>query len=177
VKNFVVASLLLFHTFLSASASDSIYTSLLEEDCKLIERDEETSSASWICPGVGGYQLNLLTADARVSLTVIAPDQHKYPLDFNTLAGGRFSATGSKAEWRVEKKGNQTNPKALIVRLNVFESVEHPDKETSYLTVTKINGAQVCVTDKIPPGSRQNEKARIQADSATDRPCLIGGSE
>jgi hypothetical protein len=83
-----------------------------------------------------------------------------------------FSNIGEKAEWRVARPGRSTVPSALIVRVNAHDDTEHPDKVTSYLTVTKITPQEICVTDKIGPAANANEQARRAADTASSRPCL-----
>lgn len=62
-------------------------------------------------------------------------------------------------------------PKALIVRVNASENPEKPNVKTSYLAVAKITPQEICVTDKVAPGPKMNEEARMAADSAAARPC------
>ena len=55
------------------SRIDSMYTSLADTACKTLESSEEGGgSYKGRCPGVAGYQLNLLEGDLRQSLTVDA---------------------------------------------------------------------------------------------------------
>jgi len=63
-------------------------------------------------------------------------------------------------------------PFALIVRLGVQDDSDVP-KETSTLVVSKISDTNICITDKILPGTNQNELARMAADASSTKPCLL----
>jgi hypothetical protein len=63
-------------------------------------------------------------------------------------------------------------PVALIIRYNANDDPESPNKQSSYLAVTKITTTEICVTDKIMPGAKANEDARSAADTAANKPCL-----
>lgn len=152
-------------------SATSIYTELAEDKCKVIVSDEESGSTVHECPGIAGYKLNVLTDDARQSITVIAPDKKEYPLNYWDVVTRHFSSIGDKAEWRMIKKGKQTIPAALIVRLKYQENSEPPQWK-SVLTVAKITPTEICVTDKILASPKQNELARTAADSASQRACL-----
>ena len=70
------------------------------------------------------------------------------------------------------KQDKKLVPVALIIRYNANEDPESPNKQTSYLAVTKITDSEICVTDKISPGANANEDARRAADAAVNKPCL-----
>ncbi len=70
--------------------------------------------------------------------------------------------------------GTALLPLPLIVRYTL-SNPEDSSKQTSYLSVSKITKAQICVTDKIEPSARANEEARRAADTAADKPCLKAG--
>ena len=151
---------------------DSIYTSLAAEDCKTLESDED--EAGWYqgrCAGAAGYQLDLMEGDLRQTLTVLDPNGKEFPLELWATVSGGFSALGRTAEWRVRTSGGKTAPLALIVRYNVNEDPERPEKTTSYLVVTKITAKEICVTDVVEPVRKANEKARVLADKAADTAC------
>lgn len=150
----------------------SVYTSLAPRDCATVGANKEVAGSTQRCGGVGGYSLLVEDADARVSVTVVAPGGKRYGLDYWQVVTTAFSNVGDKAEWRVARRGRRNVPVALIVRVNANEDAEHPEKVTSYLAVAKITPQQVCVTDKIAPGANANEEARRAADSAASRPCL-----
>jgi len=99
---------------------DSIYTDLAPDRCKTVKVDKENSGSAQQCAGVAGYSLLVEDADARQSVTVLAPDGKRHPLDYWRVITTAFSTVGDKAEWRV--KGER--PVALIVR--VFAN-ENPD--------------------------------------------------
>jgi hypothetical protein len=159
----------------SADASDSlslirsIYTSLAETDCRLVERDEETGATSSRCPGAAGYALMVHDYDARMTVDVVAPGRRTHRLRYSGVITSAFSSLGPRAEWRMQKG----EPSALIVRVNAFENPDAPDRATSYLAVAKITVRETCVTDRIPPTTpNANEAARRAADQAASRPCM-----
>lgn len=154
-----------------ASPVTSFYTSLSQPACKTVEVQPEGGNSTQKCPGVSGYQLLLLDSDSRMSITVVRPDGQQHPLDFWRVITPHFSSLGSKAEWRVTKKGPRLEPVALIARVNANED---PDsgKVTSYLAVAKITPGEICVVDRIKPGPNANAEARRAADSSAERACL-----
>jgi len=157
----------------SAAGLESLYTDLSGKNCKIkVSKDIEGESSSGTCPGVGGYKLQTLEGDLRSSVTVVDPKGKEFPLDLWSVISGHFSSLGDKAEWLVERTGNLVTPKALIVRLNAAEDVDHPNKLTSYLSVSKITPTSICVTDKIQPGPQMNDQARQAAQNAAGKPCL-----
>ncbi|HLM61361.1 MAG TPA: hypothetical protein VK308_11195 [Pyrinomonadaceae bacterium] len=151
---------------------ESVYTSLETKDCKTIAQSNE-GSGSYIgeCKGVGGYKLQVTEGDIRQSINVIAPDKKKYELDFTGHISSGFSSVGTKAEWRVMRKGKIVTPVALIVRFNVSENPEDSSINTSYLVVNKITKNQICITDVIKPSAKANEEARNLADSSAGKAC------
>src|SRR5262245_45172371 len=85
---------------------ESIYTGLDDKSCKTIKQsDDEAESYRGLCPGVGGYKLELLEGDLRQSINVIAPNKKKYELNLWSVVSAGFSSMGEKAEWRVTKSG------------------------------------------------------------------------
>ena len=150
---------------------ESVYTDLADNKCKTLESNpDEGGSYRGECPGVGGYRLEVLEGDLRQSINVVAPDGKKFELDFWTISVG-FSAVGEKAEWRVVKNGKTVKPIALIVRFNVSENPEKPEKNTSYLIVSKITDKIACVTDVVKPAPNANETARKSADASGGKAC------
>ena len=154
------------------AALQSAYTSLNAADCKTVGASDEGSSSTQRCAGVGGYSLLVEDDDARMSVTVVAPDGKRHELKYWQVITTGFSALGEKAEWRVRRQGGRDAPVALIVRVNASEDAERPERKTSYLAVAKITAGRVCVTDKIAPSADANERARRAADTAASRPCV-----
>lgn len=165
---------------------ESVYTGLTEAECPYTELENIESAedaelyeamgvARQTCPGIAGYGLVIHSDDNRVSIDVIAPDGRVFPLDYWHVISTHFTHLGKQAEWRTRGKGQQQIPKALIIRVNAHEDVEHPEQFTSYLAVAKITADEICVTDKIQPGSEQNTLARRAADAAANKPCLGHG--
>lgn len=152
----------------SAAAIRSVYTSLAEADCRLVERDEETGGTTSRCPGTAGYALLVHDWDARMTVDVAAPGGRAHPLRYSGVITSAFSSLGPRAEWRMRNG----KPVALIVRVNAFENPETPDRATSYLAVARITPRETCVTDRIPPSANANEAARQAADQSASRPCM-----
>lgn len=152
----------------STAAIRSVYTSLVEADCRLVERDEETGATSSRCPGTAGYTLLVHDWDARMTVDVVAPDGGTHRLRYSGVITSAFSSLGPRAEWRMR---NGT-PVALIVRVNAFEAPETPDRATSYLAVARITPGEACVIGRIPPSASANEAARQAADQSASRSCM-----
>lgn len=146
----------------------SLYSPLVQEQCRVIEEDEETDYSVSRCPGIAGYALNVSDGDARVSIDVITPDGREHPLQYWTVITSAFTTLGPRAEWRMRG----TRPIALIARVNANEDQVNFENVTSYLAVAKITPSEICVTDRIRPMANANEAARIAADRSADRPCL-----
>lgn len=166
--------LLITATAASAQAVQSIYTTLSQKACKTIMVDPGPGeSSTQQCPGVAGYKLLVHEGDLRQSITVIKPDGSKHDLDlWNKVGGGGFSYVGPRAEWRVKRQRGKLTPVALIVRFEVSETADNPNKKTSYLTVSKITPAEICLTDSVRPSPNMNVEARRLADNAASKPCL-----
>lgn len=149
-----------------AAQNKSVYTSTRTSACRTISSDESgAGSYEGECRGVGGYKVRLLEGDIRQTINIITPAKKKFELNFWSFYGG-FSSIGEKIEWRT----NAGVPVALIARFNVADP-ENSEKNTSYLIVSKIGKTMSCVTDIVPPGAGQNEKARVLADAASTKPC------
>jgi hypothetical protein len=151
----------------AAAQIKSVYTSVQTKACRTIESTaEEGGFYRGICPGVGGYKVELTEGDIRQTLNVITPAKKNFHLKFTEYYGS-FSTVGQKLEWRV--KGGV--PIALIARYNVADPTGERSTDTSYLMVSKISKAMSCVVDIIQPGRSQNEAARRSADTALSLPC------
>ena len=167
LKHVCIVSAILTFTVSAHSQITSLYTNLAEKKCRTIEStSDEGGSYRGICPGVGGYKLEVTEGDLRQSLNVIAPNKKKHELDLANVSGA-FSSLGPRAEWRMNGKV----PTALIFRFNANADPNDPAKITSYLVVAKITKNQICVTDAVAPGKYQNTEARRFANSAATRPC------
>ena len=164
-----------FVLFLSAGvaagqSNQSVYTSLEEKQCRKLKTAEVDYEGR--CRGTAGYTLLVTEGDLRQNVTVVTPAGAKHSLDLVDVVSGGFSSVGPKAEWRMARQNGKLTPVALIIRYNANEDPEQPQKVNSYLAVTKITSAEICVTDKISPGPTANEEARRAADIASTKPCL-----
>jgi hypothetical protein len=170
---FTLALLLFSAVTAMAQTNSSLYTPLAEKQCKTIKGpDPQTNDYEGRCRGVAGYTLIVTEGDLRQNVTVVSPKGAKHSLDLWDVISGGFSSVGARAEWRIAKQDKKLVPVALIIRYNANEDPESPNKQTSYLAVTKITDTEICVTDKINPGANANEDARRAADAAVSKPCL-----
>ena len=155
----------------TAQSNRSVYTPIGDKQCRVIKSAEAGDDGYEArCRGTAGYTLRLSEGDLRQNITVITPQGAKHSLDLWSVVSGGFSSVGPKAEWRMTSPGNK--PVALILRYNASEDPDKPDKRTSYLAVTKITPAEICVTEKISPGPTANEDARRAADASSTKSCL-----
>jgi hypothetical protein len=153
----------------AAQTNRSVYTPIGDKQCRTIKSAEAGDDGYEArCRGAAGYTLLLSEGDLRQNITVITPKGKEHSLDLWSVVSGGFSSVGPKAEWRMAKSA----PVALILRYNASEDPDKPDKRTSYLAVTKITPAEICVTDKISPGPTANEDARRAADASSTKSCL-----
>ena len=140
------------------------YTSL--EDCKLVrEEREEMLYSEVLCMGPAGWQLRIADADARQTLSVVAPDGAETKLDLSRTSGGAFSSFGKTAEWR-GPAAEPFAPDSLIVRFNVAEQ-PHPAPEVAYLLTIRLRPTP-CLVEKVAPGAGQNAAARAAADAGQE---------
>lgn len=164
----VFSMIIVFFAAAAANAqATSQYTELDDRKCRTLELiEDEGGSYKGECAGIGGYKLHVIEGDLRQTVNVVDPKGKEFELRFWEHFYA-FSAVGPKAEWRVRNK----KPFALIIRLNVSEDPEKPDKTTSYLIVSKITKTASCITDIIGPSRSQNAEARRLADTASTRAC------
>jgi hypothetical protein len=108
----------------------------------------------------------------RQNISVVTPKGEEHSLELWTIVSSGFSTVGPRVEWRVATQKRKATPVALIIRFNVSEDPESPQKLTSYLAVAKITANEICVTDRISAGPKANEEARHAADNAGTKPCL-----
>jgi hypothetical protein len=162
------ALLLIIFSTVAFGQTESIYTSLSAKSCKALEQEDGYRG---VCPGVGGYKLELLEGDLRQTINVITPNGTKSELELWTAVSSGFSSVSGKAEWRITGKGKSVKPDSLILRFNASENPDDSTKITSYLVVVKIDGNAACISEIIKPMSNQNEKAREAADNSAGQPC------
>lgn len=173
LNHFILAWMILIIGVLSVnSQTSSIYTNLTGSNCKTVKADVETGGSVQNCRAFGNWSLKVLDDDNRMSVNVVAPGGKEFELDFWTIITRSFSSLGAKAEWRVKKVKNESQPVALIIRVNSSSDENGTMVRKSYLTVTKITAGSVCVTDKIEGAANANQTAREAADNAADKPCL-----
>jgi hypothetical protein len=174
VRGLITISILSWALSLNASATsiDSIYTDLSPGRCKTIKVEQDGGGSVQKCAGVSGYSLLVEDADVRQSITVVAPDGKRHPLNYWQVITTAFSTVGDKAEWRVKREGGEARPIALIVRVRAQENPDQLEQVTSYLAVAKITAEKICVTDRVKGAATANEEARRAADTSAGKPCL-----
>jgi hypothetical protein len=153
----------------TGSRVTSVYSDLSKNCRKVQENRLDVVSR---CRGIAGYDLLVGFYDERFDVTVINPAKRKFDQNYYKVITSSFSDPGGKAEWRVRQIGGKMVPVALIVRVMAQENADTSPKETSYMAVSKITSRMICVTDKIGPGPRQNERAREAADRSSNKPCM-----
>ena len=154
----------------AAQTNRSVYTSIGDKVCRTLKSHEAGDDGFEArCRGIAGYSLILSEGDLRQNLTIITPKGKEHSLELWSVVSSGFSSVGPKVEWRLSGKGT---PVALIIRYNANEDAEAPNKLMSYLAVAKITATEICVTEKISPGPKANEDARLAADAANSKPCL-----
>lgn len=167
MKTITLITILIAASLTASAQITSRYTGLGEKACRTVESNpDEGGSYRGLCPGVGGYKLEIIEGDLRQSINIVGKNGTKHELNLWSVSSG-FSSLGPRAEWRMKGKA----PVALIVRFNVSENQEDSTRITSYLIVSKISGTDSCITDVIKPSRTQNTEARKAADKAAGRPC------
>jgi hypothetical protein len=152
----------------------SVLTDLNAASCKKdFDKSDPNETPYLVCPGVAGYTLIVRRVDAgRQSIDVVDATKRVLPLNYQEHVTRHMSTLDGKAEWRVAMKDGKEVPIALIVRVDAREDNGNPEKVTgSYLALAKIGPNEVCVTDRIPEGTKSDAEIRSAADSAQDRQC------
>jgi hypothetical protein len=156
-----------------AQAVQSRYSTLQTQTCKrLAQSGDETDWSQHLCPGIAGYRLRLDYADARESVTVLAPGGGAHDLRLWETVSSGFSTIKPTVEWRGRPVRGLLRPYALILRYSAHEKPAEPPRATSYLAVARLAPGPVCVVGIVPPGRQQNEAARRVADASAGASCL-----
>lgn len=152
----------------------SIHTSIAGASCKTeIDRQDPNETPYQFCPGVAGYALTVRLVDSgRQSIDIVDSAKRVFPLNFNEVVTHHMSNLDGDAEWRVTTRKGKQVPLALLVRVQVHEDDDNPEKITgTYIVVTKITPTEACVTDSFKTGTRTEAEVRNIADSAWKRKC------
>ena len=160
----------------TADTLRSVVISIAGARCTTLEVHPETSASTQECPGVGGYGVLVLDDDARMSITLRAPDGAEHPLNLWGTITSAFSSLGDSLEWRVRGAGEGAAPAALVVEVRANESPEDPERVTVYRAVAKVGPGGSCVTEKLAAAATRDEVLRA-ADAAPGRPCLAPPGE
>lgn len=168
MKIVVLSLVTLLASQVTWASAQSVYTSIQKKDCRVVY-DSETDPNAEIdrldmnCSGVGGYKLKVSGADLRYSVSLISG---RKVIRLSQYMG--FHDIGSnQVEW-IKQNGRVT---ALIHRIVATVDVE---QSSSFLLVSKLNGANSCTVAEIAPeaGKNQNAEARAIALRAQSLPCL-----
>lgn len=123
------------------------------------------------CASPSTFDVRILDADARQSMTLVDPGGTLHRLDTSPIDFGAFSSFGKTAEWRgkdVSDVGGHFEPDSMIVRFD-YAQRPHPAPERSDLLVIRL-GRTPCILSAVPPGPAQNDSARRIADSGRSCP-------
>lgn len=143
-----------------AAGVASRYTALT--GCRVVRSStEDVGFRLTRCGGVGGSALEVSTSDGRDDLAVVLPNRRTNRLNLTGNVGAGFGTIGRTAEWRV--RGRRAT--GLIIRYDVAEDANRPERPTSYLVVVGVSPTRACVIGKIAPGRDQNRSARRLADA------------
>ena len=164
-KDLLVVSFILLLSAAAFAQNKSVYTALTDNKCAVKNDSTVPGVMNGLCAGAGGYKLEILADDERMSVNVVAANTKKFALDFWGYFRN-FSSVGERAEWRMNGK----TPVGLIIRYDVSDRGDGK-KPTSYLMVSKIIPTESCVVGIVKPGKNQNAEARRLADSAANKPC------
>jgi hypothetical protein len=154
----------------AATPSASVYVSLEDRNCKVIDEPGENEpgddwSVSLCGKPVGGWSVIVEYADVRESITLqrngVTSKQNYW------LFHGGFSNLGSTVEFRTRKKV----PYAFIARHVHSISGEDSSITRSDLMVSKLS-PKPCVVSIVPPGPNQSALARAAAERAPKMACL-----
>jgi hypothetical protein len=151
--------------------SHSVYTPLRSPACALTATQTEGDQSLQHCPGIGGYSLDVLDDDSRMSVTVVTSAGEQRPLDLWDTVTPQFSRLGPHAEWRVQSAAGRIDPTALILTLRARKDADS-QSEIVLLVVAKILPSEICVVASVPRGSGATATARKIADAAAGMPCL-----
>ena len=151
----------------AGSVQVSRFTTTGLDRCKMIEKDEEQGPFyRHRCPGLGGYNYEIVEHDLRQSLVVISPSGARTDISVAAAGDGAFNSFGPTIEWR-GPAGRA--PHTVTLRSN-FQAGEGATK--SVLVVVRL--APACVVGVVGPQPQQNEKARAIADREPLPDCLDG---
>ena len=149
----------------------SAYTKVDDKSCKIIKSYNYGNSTVSDCPRYAGIKVQIIENDIRQDMTLIRNGKH-YNLHFMDKISRAFSFFAPTIEWRF-KKGKPGKPIAMISRYVVADKYINGRKENvSYMVVTKITDAEICIVGKVYPGKDQNIKAREMADKAEIMDCI-----
>ncbi len=176
MKTLTLAVLILFVTVAAnGQKTESIYTSLAENDCKkLPDRIGDGVVYAAECNGVGGFKVDHYASEHSSDFELKDSSGRTYELNIRSVIGTAAPAMlGEKIEWRIRRNKGKAEPYALIARYNVFDDPDNSNNRKSFLVVVKIAADSVCVPSLVDPSVKaQNEQARRLADAAAAKPCL-----
>jgi len=152
-----------------ASGTVSQFTTGGLTPCKVIEKNEEEGPFyRHRCPGIGGFNYEVIEHDLRQELVIIGLDGRRQELGLGRIGNGGFSTLGTTFDWR-GPAGKP--PRTLTVRYNVDDDGDPDIPDLSYLAVIRL-GSPACIVASVPPAPGQNDRAREIADRSPLPPCM-----
>ena len=151
----------------------SVYTSLKASACaEEIAKDDPNDTRYQVCPGAGGYQLQVRPVESgRSSIVVVTPSKKTFPLNFEEVVTRSMDSVDDQVEWRVRTVSGNVAPVALIVSVAVHDWRDPAKVTKSYWVVTKITPSVACVTDRFLKSSKSLGDVQAAADVAVGRAC------
>ena len=156
----LVSCLLLLACPAQAQNFTSVYTQVDFKKCRHLQKADGFSfGGSWVCPGVGGFDVVVADADARDIISFDSKNP-KNCAGLKTFSG--FNTSGKTIEWRLL----HGKPIAAIQRWTVSIDPDKAEKTATWLVVTKLGAKDSChmhyVAGAFP---KANEAARNAADT------------
>ncbi|SHH12632.1 hypothetical protein [Massilia sp. CF038] len=169
VRSMLVALLLCSASHAGAA---SLYSDLYGSRCKTLDAGHG-GTRTRRCDGVAGYRLLVHEAEATTSVDVVSPRGEVWPLDYWDVVTPGLARVGRKAEWRMQRRGAQLVPTALLVRLDTASAPGSGPRMASgaILTAARIAPDGACV---VYSGSATPATASAAANRALEkrRNCL-----
>src|ERR1700730_16437265 len=103
---------------------------------------------------------------------MVNPSGRKFDLGLRELftESKLYADLRAKAEWRVKHENGSLVHVALILRVVPMSNMSTHD--SPFLAVANMTRNEICITEKIAAGAKENEEARRAADVAANKPCL-----
>nr|WP_316652963.1 hypothetical protein [uncultured Gellertiella sp.] len=141
----------------------SVYTKIDLKTCQqIVGPDGFVYEGSWRCKGLAGHDV-LLSADDSREMVAFGKNLDGNCSSHRTFSG--FNSAGATVEWRLR----DGKPFATILRWTVNPDNDNPDRQVTWLVVSKLENSNSCPMHYVA-GSwpKANEQARKVADDRAE---------